>query len=121
MAHILVVDDDPAIRSIIRAFLEIDDHQISEAEDGFQALELIKNGRFDFFVLDYMMPRMDGITLCRKIRQELKITTPPVLFLSVNDSHISQQEAIDNGGNAYLIKPIRMDLLLSTVRDLLQD
>ena len=79
MYRILVVDDEENIREVIKEYAEFEGHQVSEACDGMQAIEMVKNNDYDIIIMDVMMPRLDGYSACKEIR---KIKQIPVLMLS---------------------------------------
>jgi CheY-like chemotaxis protein len=69
MYHILVVDDEVRIRSMIRKYAEFEGHEVTEAGDGMQAVYLCRNTAFDIIIMDIMMPELDGFSACREIRK----------------------------------------------------
>ena len=79
MDRILVVDDEEKIRTIIRKYAEFEGYDVTEAKDGIEALQLCRSQDFDVIILDIMMPKIDGFSTCRKIRE---IKTTPVIMLS---------------------------------------
>ncbi len=120
-AHILIVDDDRVNRRVARRFLEKDRYRLSEAEDGPQALRLLREDpSVDLVLLDIMMPRMSGFEVCRALRRELGKKNLPVIFLSAKTSPEAKAEALAAGGDEILPKPIERDLLLARIRARLQ-
>ena len=79
MYHILVVDDEVRIRSMIRKYAEFEGHTVTEAGDGMQAVLLLRNGTYDIVIMDIMMPELDGFSTCREIRKHSQI---PIIMLS---------------------------------------
>ena len=79
MYKILIADDEQKIREVLREYAEYEGHQVAEAVDGMQAVELAKQEDFDIIILDVMMPRLDGFSACKEIR---KFKQTPVLMLS---------------------------------------
>ena len=79
MYHILVVDDEVRIRSMIRKYAEFEGHTVTEAGDGMQAVLLLRNGTYDIVIMDIMMPELDGFSACREIRKHSQI---PIIMLS---------------------------------------
>ena len=69
MYRILVVDDEENIREVIKEYAEFEGHQVSEACDGMQAIEMVKNNDYDIIIMDVMMPRLDGYSACKEIRK----------------------------------------------------
>lgn len=114
---VLVVDDDSAIRRVVRTVLEADNFEVVEAADGPAALLLLEaiNGRGpDAVVLDIMMPGIDGIEVCRRIDH----TSVKVIMLSARDDQETKDEAAEAGADAYLTKPFSAIELLDAVEKL---
>ena len=87
MAELLIIDDDPQIRDVLRIALRQAGHQVSEAGDGAEGLAKARSGRFDLIVLDIGLLEMDGLDLCRRLRSE---DQTPVLFLTARDDEIDR-------------------------------
>ena len=113
MAKILIVDDEPGIQAMIKALLTMAGHESVTAEDGLKALELITNNTFDLIITDLRMPRMDGLSLIRKVAA--LGTSIPVILVTGYTSPETASEAIKLGVCGYLAKPFKIDELLSTV------
>jgi len=107
MAHILIVDDEQRIRSILRIFLESKDHTIDEAENGIEALEKIENNGFDLVISDIRMDEMSGTELLSEIKQ--REIGCPVIFITAYASVESSIEALRLGASDYLVKPFDED------------
>ncbi len=84
--HILVVDDEADVRDVIRLNLEREGFSVSSAADGPEALEVLNRARFDAVILDVMMPGMDGLAVCRTIREDHTLRGLPVMLLTARDS-----------------------------------
>jgi two-component system, sensor histidine kinase and response regulator len=111
--RILVVDDDQWNRDLLRDILVAQEHTVSEAEDGVDALEKAAGGSFDVILLDVVMPRMDGIEACRRLKQDPKTAPIPVLMVTTLTEKQQRLLGIAAGANDYLTKPIvRQDVLL---------
>jgi two-component system response regulator MprA len=117
-AHILVVDDEPAVRESLTSSLIFEGYQVSEASDGAEALEQIDKVNPDLVVLDVLMPRMDGLTACRRLRTQGE--TLPVLMLTARDMVGDRVTGLDAGADDYLVKPFELDELLARIRALLR-
>ncbi len=102
MASLLVVDDDAHIREVMRFALEKAGHQVVEAADGAAALALFQKQPFDLLVLDIVMPELDGLELCRKIRA---LGHVPIIFVSSRDEELDRVLGLELGGDDYLTKP----------------
>jgi CheY-like chemotaxis protein len=109
----LVVDDEVMTRDLIRMMLERVGFSVREAEDGVDALRKLEDdGSPDVFILDVMMPNMDGYTLCRELRKRLDTAHLPVIMLSAKTQDTAVQEGYAAGATKYLTKPIsRIDLI----------
>ncbi len=111
--HILVVDDEPQITRVLRTTLNAQGYEIRVANDGETALEILKDFTPDLVITDLMMPNMNGIELCRRLR---KVSQVPVLVLSVRGEERSKIEALDSGADDYITKPFSTGELLARVR-----
>lgn len=102
MYRILVVDDEENIREVIKEYAEFEGHQVSEACDGMQAIEMVKNNDYDIIIMDVMMPRLDGYSACKEIR---KIKQIPVLMLSARGEEYDKLFGFEVGIDDYVVKP----------------
>lgn len=102
MYRILVVDDEENIREVIKEYAEFEGHQVSEACDGMQAFEMVKNNDYDIIIMDVMMPRLDGYSACKEIR---KIKQIPVLMLSARGEEYDKLFGFEIGIDDYVVKP----------------
>ena len=103
---VLVVDDEDMTRQMIVMFLTMDGHQSVEAENGVEALEQVAKHHPDAIILDVMMPEMDGITMCKKLRANPATASIPVLMLSGRSQIDAEQEGLEAGANVYMKKPM---------------
>ena len=117
-ARLLVVDDEPAVRESLISSLEFEGYAVEEASDGAMALERVRADEPDLVVLDVLMPRMDGLTACRRMRAAG--ATMPVLMLTARDMVGDRVTGLDAGADDYLVKPFELDELLARVRALLR-
>jgi two-component system, OmpR family, response regulator len=118
VAHsILVVDDDPHIRDVVRFAFEKTGMQISTAQDGKEALRQFDRDVHDLVVLDIGMPEMDGLEVCRQIR---KTADTPILFLSARDEEIDRILGLEIGGDDYVTKPFSPRELVARVNAILR-
>ena len=116
--HILVVDDDRAVRESLRRSLQFNGYTVELAGDGRQALDAMKAQRPDALVLDVMMPRVDGLEVCRRLRgtgDDL-----PILVLTARDAVSDRVAGLDAGADDYLPKPFALEELLARLRALLR-
>ena len=112
---ILIVDDNPEIREIINVLLGGEGFEVSEAENGAQALTLIEQQDFDLIILDIMMPGMDGLTVCTQIR---KTSHVPIIIVSAKDSPLDRITGITLGSDDYMVKPFLPLELVTRVKAL---
>lgn len=116
--RILVVDDDRAVRESLRRSLSFNGYTVDLAEDGVDALDAIANERPDAVVLDVMMPRLDGLEVCRQLRSTGDDL--PILVLTARDSVSERVAGLDAGADDYLPKPFALEELLARLRALLR-
>ena len=102
MYHILVVDDESRIRSIIKKYAEFEGHRVTEAADGMEAVHFCKNAKFDIIIMDIMMPELDGFSACREIR---KVTNTPIIMLSARGEEYDKINGFELGIDDYVVKP----------------
>jgi two-component system OmpR family response regulator len=114
---ILVVDDDPHIRDVVRFAFEKTGMTISTAQNGQEALKLFDRGVYQLVVLDIGMPEMDGLEVCRQIR---KSSDTPILFLSAHDEGIDRILGLEIGGDDYVTKPFSPRELVARVNAILR-
>ena len=112
-ARILVVDDEPQIRRVMRTTLVARGYMVSTARNGEEALEKVREERFDLVLLDINMPGIGGMEACRIIRSRSDI---PIVILSIRNAEKEKVEALDAGADDYVTKPFSMPELLARVR-----
>lgn len=115
---ILVVEDDPRIASILKECLYKENYIVDMVEDGELALECIRSTHYDLLILDWMLPKLDGITVCQQLRNQGKST--PVLMLTARDTSSDKVQGLDVGADDYVVKPFDIAELLARVRALLR-
>ena len=118
---VLVVDDDRKIRHMMRMLLDLNGYETDEAVDGVDALAKVEDRRPDIIVLDVMMPNMDGVTLCKLLRQDAKTEDLPIIMLSGNSRVETVRDGEQAGADRYLIKPEGLHVLTKTIDELLQN
>ncbi len=119
-ARVLVVDDDDAIRDMVAAMLEAVGLVVTAVGDAEEALDLFRTESFELVVLDWNMPRMSGLELCRAIRQRTGFSALPVLFLTANATTSDMVEAFAAGADDYVVKPFRAPELGARIFSLLR-
>ncbi|MDX5621848.1 response regulator transcription factor, partial [Clostridioides difficile] len=114
---ILVVDDEKEIRDLIEIYLLNSGYNVIKAEDGKEALDILKKENIHLMILDIMMPKMDGIEVCRKVRESLNI---PILMLSAKSEDMDKIQGIMTGADDYLTKPFNPLELTVRVKSLIR-
>jgi two-component system, OmpR family, response regulator MprA len=117
-AKVLVVDDEPAVRDAVQRALRAEGYRVSTAGDGVEALDAHAAFEPDAVVLDILMPRTDGLEVCRLLRRSGDRT--PILMLTARDAVSDRVEGLDAGADDYLVKPFALDELLARLRALLR-
>jgi two-component system, OmpR family, KDP operon response regulator KdpE len=117
MSRILVADDEPAIRKVVRDALEREGHSVESAIDGQEALERFAENEYDLLVTDLAMPRVDGIELVKEIRRKSKL---PILVLTVRGEEREKVRLLDEGADDYVTKPFGVAELVARTRALLR-
>jgi two-component system OmpR family response regulator len=117
MSKLLVVDDDPHIRELARVFLQNDGFEVYEAADGVEALSKLEAVKIDLFIIDIMMPKMDGWELCRELREAYDL---PILMLTARGETSQKLKGFQLGTDDYLVKPFEPLELVARVRALLK-
>jgi two-component system KDP operon response regulator KdpE len=112
-ANILVVDDEPQIRRVMRSTLSTHGYVITEAKTGEEALESMRRERPDLVLLDMNMPGMGGIEACREIR---RASDAPIIMLTVRNAERDKVAALDAGADDYVVKPFGIEELLARIR-----
>lgn len=115
--HILVVDDEPSIQHFVKRNLELRAFKVSLASNGLEALSHFEHTNFVLIILDIMMPGMDGLEVCRRIRQH---STVPIIILTALGEEADKIAALDQGADDYLTKPFGVGELLARVKAVLR-
>ncbi|MFP2925918.1 response regulator transcription factor [Pyxidicoccus sp. 3LG] len=114
---VLVVDDDPHLREIVRFALEQGGFHVEEASDGRAALARVERSVPALIVLDIMMPELDGLAVCREVRRKHEL---PIVFLSSRDDEVDRILGLELGGDDYLTKPFSPRELVARVKAVLR-
>jgi len=117
MSRVLVADDEPAIRKVVRDALEREGHRVETAIDGQEALERFAEGEYDLLVTDLAMPRVDGVELVKEIR---RMSPLPILVLTVRGEEREKVRLLDEGADDYVTKPFGVGELVARTRALLR-
>jgi two-component system KDP operon response regulator KdpE len=113
VGRVLVVDDEPQIRRVLRSTLTAHGYEVHDARTGEDALESIRESRFDLILLDVSMPGMSGLATCREIREGSEVA---IIMLTVSDSEEDKVAALDAGADDYVTKPFGTPELLARIR-----
>jgi two-component system response regulator MprA len=116
-SDVLVVDDDPKITSLLRRALRAEGYEVRTAHGGAEALARVREREPDLVVLDWLMPGIDGLEVCRRLRETSDV---PILMLTARDETADRVRGLDSGADDYLVKPFALDELLARVRALLR-
>ncbi|NIK70129.1 MULTISPECIES: response regulator transcription factor [unclassified Paenibacillus] len=116
--HIMVVDDDEKITSLLRRSLAFEGYEVTTASNGMEGLKLLLTADPDMLILDVMMPQVDGWEVCRRVREGGSAV--PILMLTAKDDISDRVKGLDAGADDYLIKPFALEELLARVRALLR-
>lgn len=112
-SSVLIVDDDPKIRELLRLYLTRDGYRVHEAEDGSSALEIAAEQECDLVLLDVMLPGIDGLEVCRRLRDE---TDTPIILLTARSGDSDKVVGLDLGADDYIVKPFSPRELMARVR-----
>ncbi|GAA0272734.1 two-component system response regulator CseB [Streptomyces polychromogenes] len=114
---VLLVEDDATIRRAVQLSLERYGYRVTPADDGLAGLEAFRTGTHDLLILDVMLPELDGIGLCRRIREESLV---PVLMMSARGDALDVVAGLEAGADDYVVKPVDTSVLVARIRTLLR-
>ena len=117
MYKILVVDDEVNIRRVVREYAEFEGYEVAEAENGMEAVEMVKSEDFDLIVMDIMMPKLDGFSTCKEIK---KYKTIPVIMLSARGEEYDKLFGFELGIDDYVVKPFSPKELMARIMAVLK-
>jgi DNA-binding response OmpR family regulator len=112
--HILIVEDEAGIVQFLKQGLEEEGYKITTASDGAAGFELIQKQKFDLILLDWMLPKINGLDLCKAIR--VKDATTPIIFLTAKDTILETIEGLKAGANDYIKKPFSFEELIERIK-----
>ena len=113
MASILIVEDEPALNDLLRTELEAEGHVIRQARDGPTALRMVSEDAPQLVILDWMLPGLDGLSVCRQLRQQHLM---PIIMLTARSEEVDRVLGLEVGADDYLVKPFGMRELLARTR-----
>jgi DNA-binding response OmpR family regulator len=117
---ILVIEDEPKLATQLVDTLRNDGYTVSLADDGEQAWEKARTEKPDLFVLDMMLPKLDGLSLCRMIRNETSLSTTPIIIITARGGEMDKIIGLESGADDYLVKPFGIGEFLARVRAVLR-
>ena len=115
--RILIVDDDEMVRMALNELLKPEGYEVHTASGGAEALTRLDHNGYDLLMLDIIMPEMNGIELCKKIREKEDYREIPIVFLTAKSRDEDRAQGLEAGANLFLSKPISPDKLLKIVSD----
>ncbi len=121
---LLIVDDEPHIRMLIEQTLEDledDGVELLIAENGEEALRIIQEEKPNLVFLDVMMPKMNGMEVCYKVKKELNLSEVYIILLTAKGQEVDRQKGLDMGANKYMTKPFDPDEMLTIAKDILNN
>ncbi len=117
MVKILIVDDEKRIRSVIKTYAENEGYYVYEANDGYQAIEIVENNEIDLIILDIMMPKLDGFSTLKRIKA---IKDIPTIMLSARNEEYDKLHGFDLGVDDYVTKPFSLKELMARIKVILE-
>ena len=117
--RILVVEDEDNLRELVRCRLEANGYEVAVAEDGYKALAGVRDFNPDLVILDLMLPKMDGYSVCRMLKSGGNEQTVPIILFTARSSDDDRRHGLDMGADAYVSKPFDPPVLLGKIRELL--
>lgn len=118
--RILVVDDEPDVRDVVRIILEAEGFEIEEAGDGKEALQRIKRRPPDLIIIDYVMPGLDGASVCAEVKKDILLRHLPIIMLTGKGDLTDKIKGIDAGADDYIVKPFEPQELVARVKMVLR-
>lgn len=119
--QILLVDDEPNFVKTVEFFLKAKDYQVTVATDGQEALEKVEMFKPDLILLDIMMPKMDGIEVCQKLKSSEDTFSIPVLMVTAKSQREDIIKAAQSGANSYIVKPFNLLDLVNKIQEMLKN
>jgi two-component system phosphate regulon response regulator PhoB len=118
--YVLVVEDEDALATLLKYNLDKEGHQVGVASDGEEALVMIDERQPDLVVLDWMLPKVSGIEVCRRLRQKTETRNLPIIMLTARGEESDRVRGLDTGADDYIVKPFSMSELAARVRAVLR-
>jgi len=118
--YVLVVEDEDALATLLKYNLDKEGHHVGVASDGEEALMMIEERQPDLVVLDWMLPKVSGIEVCRRLRQKTETRNLPIIMLTARGEESDRVRGLDTGADDYIVKPFSMSELAARVRAVLR-
>jgi diguanylate cyclase (GGDEF)-like protein len=118
--RVLVVDDEPDIRDVLKITLEAEKYEVIEAENGEEAIKIITQKTPDLVLLDYKMPKMDGREVCRLVKKDILLRHLPIIMVTGKGEITDKVDGIDAGADDYIVKPFEPEELLAHIKMILR-
>jgi two-component system phosphate regulon response regulator PhoB len=116
MQRILIVEDEPEVREMIRYILEPKGYRIDEAENAQEARRLVSHQNYDLILMDWMLPGRSGLDLTRELRQKARSNTPPIIMLTARSEESDKVNGLDSGADDYITKPFSTKEMLARIK-----
>ena len=113
MTRLLIVDDDKNIREVVKEYSQLNGYEVDEAENGIEALNLFNRNEYDCVVLDIMMPKLDGYSVCKQMKAQKKV---PIIMLSARGEEYDKLLGFDLGVDDYVVKPFSPKELMARIK-----
>lgn len=120
MKKILIVDDEIDVVEVVAVLLEHEGYEILKAYDGQEALEVVENSNPDLIILDIMMPKIDGVEVCKRMRKQEKLKDIPIVMFSAKLSAIDKKESFDAGADGFISKPFNARGFIAGIKTYLE-
>jgi two-component system phosphate regulon response regulator PhoB len=117
---VLIVEDEPSLATLLRYNMEKEGYRVAEANDGEEALVLVQEEMPQLIILDWMLPRVSGIEVCRRLRAKVETKNIPIVMLTARGEDADRVRGLDTGADDYLTKPFSMTELLARIRAVLR-
>jgi two-component system phosphate regulon response regulator PhoB len=114
--HVLVAEDEEALAQLLKYNLEKEGYRVSLARDGEEALMVAEESRPDLVVLDWMLPKVTGIEVCRRIRSRTQVRNTPIVMITARGEESDRTRGLDTGADDYIVKPFYMSELIARLR-----
>lgn len=116
MKKILIVDDEADVVEVVKMLLELEGYTVLEAFNGKEALEIVEHEELDLIILDIMMPEIDGVEVCRRLRTNDKLDEVPIIMFSAKLSAVDKKDSFDAGADGFITKPFNARSFIAAIQ-----